>query len=340
MNCDKNSIGISAVFFTFNFIKLGIPYVPKLAIISRDYLSYEKAFNEFKQSGKIDDVDLVWANKHADGMPMANIEYALANPNIMSRYIDNCRNILWLQSTWAGVTPLIEQSKRDYKLTGLKNVFGAQMREYVMAYVLYFQRKVPELMRNQEQQQWQQHSILTLQNQTMGIMGLGNIGHDVAVAAKAFGMRILSLNASSKPNVADEHFHIEGILTFANQADVIVNLLPHTQQTTGLCNKDFFDAMRPNAIFINAGRGNIISNDNELLRALNNKKLRAAVIDVFKVEPPPPKHPFWNNPALMVTNHTAASSQPELIFSVFKENLLNIQHNRPLTGLINMQLGY
>lgn len=103
--------------------------MPKLAIISRNYRAYEKALNELQASGEIDDIELIWANEHADNAPLAEIEYVLANPNIMSTYITQCHQLIWLQSTWAGVNTLIDTKKTDYQLTGLKNIFGPQMRE-------------------------------------------------------------------------------------------------------------------------------------------------------------------------------------------------------------------
>ncbi|MFT5543549.1 MAG: phosphoglycerate dehydrogenase-like enzyme [Glaciecola sp.] len=340
MNCDRNSIGNCAVFFTANCIKLGISSLPKLAIISRDYLHYQNALAQLKLNGEFTSVELVWANKDAEGAPLEQFEYVLANPNIMSRYIEKCHNLLWLQSTWAGITPLIGKLKRDYQLSGLKDVFGGQMREYVMAYLLYFQRKVPELIANQERNEWQQYKIPTLQNQTMGIMGLGSIGRDVAHAAKAFGMKVQSLNASSKPDVADKHFHLDQISAFASSSDVIVNLLPHTPETNGICDSTFFAAMPMHSIFINAGRGNIIAQESDLVKALESKQIFAAVIDVFKEEPLPAKHPFWHTERLIMTNHTAASSQHELVFQVFSSNLGNITKGQPLSSLINMDLGY
>jgi phosphoglycerate dehydrogenase-like enzyme len=340
LNCDRNVIGINAIYFTVNFIKFGLFCMPKLAIISREYPAYKKALQDLQLAGEFNDVELIWANEHADGACLVDIEYALANPNIMSRYIDECHNLNWLQSTWAGVNTLVNQSKRDYQLTGLKNVFGAQMREYVMAYLLYFQRHIPELMTNQQQRHWQQYRIPTLQHQTMGIMGLGSIGKDVARAAKAFGMSVYSLNASSKPVEADQHFKLAQLYEFANKVDVIVNLLPHTIETTGICDARFFESMRAHAIFINSGRGSVIKDDNDLVNALNNRHIRGAVIDVFKAEPLSTDHPFWDTPNLLMTNHTAATSQHELVFEVFKNNLRKKLQSLPLDSGINMNQGY
>jgi len=314
--------------------------MPKLAIISREYPAYKKALHDLQSAGEFNDVELIWADEHANGACLLDIEYALANPNIMSQYIEKCHNLIWLQSTWAGVNPLINKSKRDYQLTGLKNVFGAQMREYVIAYLLYFQRRIPELITNQQQCQWQQYRIPTLQNQTMGIMGLGSIGKDVALAARAFGMNVYSLNAASKPPEANQHFNLAQLHEFASKVDVIVNLLPHTIETTGICDAQFFENMRSHAIFINAGRGNIIKDDNDLVNALSNRNIRGAVIDVFKAEPLPTDHPFWRTPNLLMSNHTAATSQHELVFDVFQNNLRKKLQDLPLDSCINIKKGY
>ena len=314
--------------------------MPKLAIISRNFREYEQAIKEMQSTGIVNDIELIWSNEHADGAPLEQIEYALANPNIMSKYLENCHRLKWLQSTWAGVNTLVNRPKRDYELSGLKNVFGAQMREYVFAYVLYFQRKVPELLVNQQQHEWQQYYIPTLQEQTMGIMGLGSIGKELAIAARAFGMKVVSLTASSLPSEADRHFHLDHLHEFVKSSDVIVNLLPHTAGTTGICDAAFFESMKASAIFINAGRGNVIADDNDLVKALNQRQLRAAVIDVFKSEPLSKEHPFWNTPNLLVTNHTAATSQHELVFKVFKSNLLKKLKGEELDSYVDFETGY
>jgi phosphoglycerate dehydrogenase-like enzyme len=98
--------------------------------------------------------------------------------------------------------------------------------------------------------------------------------------------------------------------------------------------------MRAHAIFINAGRGNVIKEDNDLVNALNNSNIRGAVIDVFKTEPLPTDHPFWNAPNLLMTNHTAATSQHELVFNVFKNNLRKKLQGLPLDSGINIKQGY
>jgi phosphoglycerate dehydrogenase-like enzyme len=98
--------------------------------------------------------------------------------------------------------------------------------------------------------------------------------------------------------------------------------------------------MRAHAIFINAGRGNVIKDDNDLVNALNNRNIRGAVIDVFKTEPLSTEHPFWHTPNLLMTNHTAATSQHELVFKVFKDNLRNKLQGLPLNSGINMEQGY
>ncbi len=312
----------------------------KLAIISRDHEAYQQAFEILKDNKGYTDIDLFWADEHAEGLALSDANIILGNPNICSTYIDQCANLIWFQSTWAGVTPLISQAKRDYLLTGLKGVFGAQMREYVMAYVLLFQRKVEAFNARQSNKHWEQELLPTLKGKVMGIMGLGDIGHDVAQAAKAFGMQIHSLNAHSRPAIADKHFHLSSLVEFTESCDVIVNLLPHTPDTDGICDDAFFNATKPECIFINGGRGNVIADDAMLVKALNERRLKAAVLDVFKQEPLPKEHPFWTTKQLYITNHTAASSMHASVFELFTENLSRFRRKQDLIGKVDFKKGY
>lgn len=312
----------------------------KLAIISRDHKAYQQAFEILKNSEGYADIELFWANEHAEGLELSEANIVLGNPNICSKFIDQCSNLIWFQSTWAGVTPLINSTKRDYVLTGLKGVFGAQMREYVMAYVLLFQRKIEAFMSRQSNSHWEQELLPTLKGKVMGIMGLGDIGYDVALAAKGFGMQIHSLNARSRPEVADKHFHLSTLVDFAESCDVIVNLLPHTPDTNGICDEAFFNATKPECIFINGGRGNAIADDAMLVKALDEGRLKAAVLDVFKQEPLPQEHPFWTTKQLYMTNHTAASSMHASVFELFTENLARFRNKQDLIGKVDFNKGY
>jgi phosphoglycerate dehydrogenase-like enzyme len=312
----------------------------KLAIFSRDYSHYKSAFEAEKQRGNFHNIELIWANKNAENAPLNDINIAFGNPNLCADFIHECNNLAWFQSTWAGIKPLIEQSKRDYLLTGLKGVFGAQMREYVMAYILYFQRKVEKFKSSQSQKAWEQEVLPTLNNKIMGIMGLGSIGEDVANAAKAFGMQVYSLNARSTPTSADRHYFLDDLTQFAERCDFVVNLLPHTPETDGLCDAKFFNALKPGACFINGGRGNVLANDTDLVSSLKSGQLKAAVLDVFKQEPLPHEHPFWHVPNLYITNHTAASSQHHIVWEYFASNLGLFSDNKALKGVIDFNQGY
>lgn len=314
--------------------------MPNLAIFSRDHEEYLCAFNAEKKEGLHKGIELIWCDAHAQGAPLQDVNIVLGNPNLSSQFIDKCSNLEWFQSTWAGIKPLLDNPKTDYLLTGLKGVFGAQMREYVMAYILYFQRKIEIFNQTQSKQQWMQEVLPTLDNQTIGIMGLGDIGRDVASAAKVFGMTVCSLTASSRPPEADEHYFIADIAKFAQRCDYIVNLLPHTAATDGLCDSHFFSNVKPNAVFINGGRGNILKNDTDIVMALQSKRLKGAVLDVFRQEPLDESHPFWTTQNLFITNHTAASSQHTRVWRYFSDNLSAFIAQEPMRGIINFNRGY
>nr|WP_136251860.1 D-2-hydroxyacid dehydrogenase [Ningiella ruwaisensis] len=289
-----------------------------LAIVSRDYSRYQQAF---LASTYTDKVELIHAASQANDKVHKYAEIILSEPDIAASFLPFCKSLKWLQSTWAGNNKLQRVKKRDYVLTGTKGIFGAQMREYTMAYILYFERDIPFFLNTQSKRQWKQKSPSTLVGKTLGIMGLGSIGIELAKAAKAFGMSLAAITNTQTPLADVDYFRLSERNEFADCCDFIVNLLPETEATKGICDEVFFKAMRANAIFINAGRGTVLKDEQVLVNALDSKQLSAAVLDVFKEEPLPPDSMLYQHANIFITNHTAAMSNPEGVFDVFKTNL-------------------
>jgi phosphoglycerate dehydrogenase-like enzyme len=129
-------------------------------------------------------------------------------------------------------------------------------------------------------------------------------------------------------------------LNFAPNCDVIVNLLPETQDTKGVCGHAFFEAMKSSAVFINAGRGSVLENDEAIIDALRSNAIHAAVLDVFADEPLNSEHPFYQLENCYITNHTAAVSNPQKVFSVFAQNLRRFIVSEPLQYQHNFLKGY
>lgn len=309
-----------------------------LVIISRDHLAYQLLFEQHCQDMK--HIHLSYCGQQATQASLVSAHIILSEPDLVAGFIDQCLSLQWVQSTWAGNNKLQHHPKRNYILTGVKGIFAQQMREYVMAYILYFQRHIASFKNLQKNMTWKTLPLGTLEGKTLGIMGLGSIGLEVAKTAQHFGMCIKAITRNSQELEDVNYYPTSELYTFAKDCDYIVNLLPQTQQTEGLCNSKFFNNMKNSAIFINAGRGSIIDHEQTLVDALQNKQIFAAVLDVFVNEPLAADSKLYTAPNCYITNHTAAMSQPKRVFGVFLQNLERFTQQQTLLYQHDFQRGY
>lgn len=310
----------------------------KLAIVSRDYFVYERLFAALEYANT--EVELIYAGDTVDQLVTKHAEIILSEPDVAARFIHNCSTLRWLQSTWAGNNALQHIAKRDYLLSGTKGIFTAQMREYVFAYILYFQRQIAKFKELQSARCWTSMELDTLVGKRIGIMGLGSIGCEIALTAQTFGMHISAITARNTPLEAVEYFTLSERLSFVKDCDYVLNLLPETHDTKGVCDDAFFATMKQSAVFLNAGRGSILLNDQVIIDALNKRTIYAAVLDVFEQEPLSSGHPFYQLKHCYITNHTAAKSAPEKVFSVFTQNLQRFIAAQPLLYEHDFTKGY
>jgi phosphoglycerate dehydrogenase-like enzyme len=309
-----------------------------LVIISRDHQAYQLLFEQHCQRFK--QIHLSYCGQQANRAKLASAHIILSEPDLAAEFIDRCSSLKWLQSTWAGNNKLQQHLKRDYVLTGVKGIFAQQMREYVMAYVLYFQRQISSFENLQKNLRWDTLPLSTLDGKTLGIMGLGSIGLEVAKTAQHFGMHIRAITRGSQGLKDVNYYPISRLYEFAKDCDYIVNLLPQTPQTERLCTPLFFTTMKRSSVFINAGRGSIVDHEQTLIDALQNNEILAAVLDVFENEPLSAESKLYTAPNCYITNHTAAISQPDRVFSVFLQNLERFTRQQHLLYTHDFHRGY
>jgi len=273
--------------------------------------------------------------------PMDECEIVLGAPSMIAKELSNLPNLKWVQSTWAGVEPLLDPSLRhDYILTNARGVFGGLMSEFVFGYLLAHERKIFELTQAQQRKEWKHFLTGTLRGKTIGLLGVGSIGAEVARTAKFFNMTIRGYTRSSEDcEFVDEYFHVGELLKFANGLDYLVSILPNTKETRKIVDAELLSALPPHCVFINIGRGSAVD-ESALVEALESDKLAGAVLDVFEQEPLPQEHPFWTTKNLQMTFHTSAPSFPEDIAKVFVENYRLHVEGKPLKYQVDFERGY
>jgi phosphoglycerate dehydrogenase-like enzyme len=262
------------------------------------------------------------------------------SPGMIAGILPNMPTVDWVQSSWAGVTPLMALDHRDYVLTGIKDVFGPQMAEYTIGYLLAHELKVLQRMREQHAHNWFIEHSGTLAGKHMGIMGAGSIGRAIARTAKRFGIRVTGLSRSG--TTVDDFDNVLTVIQlglFLQCLDYLVSTLPQTGDTDNLLDAAALAKLPPHAYFIKVGRGNVVD-DTALITARENDRLAGAALDVFDQEPVPKDSPLWDTPNLSVTAHISAISHPLLIVPVFVDNYRRYINQQPLKYVIDFATGY
>ncbi len=272
------------------------------------------------------------ASEQLDG-----VEILFGPPDACVPLLPGAGSLRWLQSSWAGVTPLIDSSRRDYQLTGVKGIFGELMREYVLGWLLALERNI--ISRSQAVA-WQPEQDGMLAGKTLGIMGTGSIGSAVAKTAKSFGLHTRGLNSDGRScEWFDSCYDSANAVRFAKGLDYLVALLPATQATRGCVSFEVLNALNASAIFINAGRANCV-HVKDLEKTLRSGRLRAAVLDVLDTEPLPLDDPLWKVDNLYITSHTAAPTLAEAVVGVFADNYRRYVAGDELLYGVDFEQGY
>lgn len=256
-------------------------------------------------------------------------------------------NVRWIHTLSAGVEHVLfpELIESPVPLTNGRGVFRRSLGEWVVAAALFFAKEFRRAVHNQEGGLWQQFDIEELHGRTMGIVGYGEIGQAAAALAKPFGMRILAIRrytARSKADpLLDGVYPPEQLHALLRESDYVVIAAPHTPATRGMIGEAEIAAMKPNAVVINVGRGPVII-ESALVRALEDRRIRGAALDVFDDEPLPAAHPFWRMSNVLISPHCADHTEGwlELAVTQFIENFHRFQKGEPLRHVVDKRAGY
>ena len=255
-------------------------------------------------------------------------------------------NLKWVHAISAGVNylPLAELQAQGIILTNSSGIHKYTITEYVIGALLYYLRDFGQLKENQKNQKWDLDvQTEQLHEKTLMIFGIGNIGRQLAVVAKTFGMRVIGVNTSGR-NVAevDETLSQEESKDRLQDANVIVSILPQTPETIGFFNKERFSKMQPGTLFVNVGRGSSVETE-ALLDALDQGILSFAVLDVFNNEPLEEESPLWSHKKILISPHNSGSVAHfrEALYGIIKPNIAAYaQNGKPAVNVIDYEKSY
>ncbi|MBK1787476.1 D-2-hydroxyacid dehydrogenase [Prauserella cavernicola] len=262
-------------------------------------------------------------------------------PTALLRHARRLRWVhLWAAGADAALSPeLVEHSAT---LTSSKGHGAVPLAEHALMLMLMLSRDAPRWLRAQRLRRWEPFAHGELNGLTVGIIGLGNSGSDLARKAKAFHMTVLGMRRGTvRPDGVDELFPVSRLGEMLSLSDFVVVTAPRTPETVGLLGEPEFRRMRRTAHFVCISRGGV-ADDAALLRALREGWIAGAGIDAHGVEPLPPDSPFWDLPNVILTPHngTSRSETRQRGVDVFCQNLGRHVEGHPLVNLIDKQTGY
>jgi phosphoglycerate dehydrogenase-like enzyme len=278
----------------------------------------------------------------------------------------------WIQLHSAGLDHLFGNpilDAHEIEITTTSGIHATPMAEYSLAMMLAFAYKLPLMLQLQAKGQWQNRKSESqgggalfepreLRDQMLGIIGYGSIGRELARIADALGMRVLAAKRDlmmladeegytvpglGDPNgdIPDRIYPSEAVASMARECDFLVNTLPMTANTRGMIGETVFEEMKPTAIFINVGRGGTVD-EKALIKALRERKIGGAALDVFEEEPLPANSPLWKLENVILSPHVSGNSTRyhERAARLFVENLHRYLEGEPLLNRVKREREY
>jgi phosphoglycerate dehydrogenase-like enzyme len=254
--------------------------------------------------------------------------------------------LLWIQASSAGIGQFIKRYHYDTRLpntifTTSSGIHARPLAEFcIMAMLMHYKKLLP-MIRNQENHHWERFACTDLEGRTMGIVGLGHIGTQVAQMACSLGMRVIGTNAEPPAPCVDQFFLPEDLHRMLPLADVLVLSVPHTPKTEKMIGKTELDLLKPGTYLVNIARGAVID-EAAMIEALRSNHLSGAALDVFAEEPLPPASPLWDMENVLVSPHSASTSdrENERLTDLFCDNLRRFINKQPLRNVLNPDLYY
>ncbi|MDR4887555.1 D-2-hydroxyacid dehydrogenase [Fredinandcohnia sp. QZ13] len=268
--------------------------------------------------------------------------------DLTPEHIEMANNLKWIMVISAGLElmPFQAIKEKGILVTNVRGIHKIPMAEYTLSMMLHVTKKNMIIVEQQKSKSWDRLThfpVGELHGKTIGILGVGAIGGEIARLAKAFNMKTIGVNRSgNKHEYIDEMVQFDKLNYICEKADYLVSVLPSTNETKYILNDTHFDRMKKESVFINIGRGDLVK-DEVILRAIQSNKIAHAVLDVFEQEPLPSDHPFWTLENVTVTPHISSKSkfyQPRS-FEIFEKNLhIFKQGGSEFINKIDLNRGY
>jgi D-2-hydroxyacid dehydrogenase (NADP+) len=303
---------------------------------------------------KLTDVsELAQSERKGDAAAGKQLDALLAGADIIygfsipAKMVSRAPKLKWFQTMSAGVDRFLDDEFRRSPviMTSVKGIHATPISEFALCLMLMLAKQAPLAFRQKQQKQWQLFLAATLRSKTVGIVGLGHIGREVARLAKAFGMRVLatrrSARRSRRARYVDRLLAPDKLRDLLAESDYVVLTLALTPETRGIIGEAELRSMKPTAYLINVARGGLVD-EAALVRALEEQRIAGAGLDVFTTEPLPQDSPLWGFENVIISPHIAGGMEDYVAraTAVFCENLRRYLGGRRLINVVDKGKGY
>ncbi len=257
-------------------------------------------------------------------------------------YVNDFPNLKVVQSVGAGIDHLLHTAiPNEIQITRIVDpTLKQDMFEHVLSCIMTEMKNLLPYYKKQQSKEWKPQNYLSINQTTISILGLGEIGKLVAEKLVELGFKVKGWSNSAKDiNGVEAYFGEDGLAEAVKDVNFVVNILPLTQVTKGILNANLFNLFTIPSTLINVGRGGHL-NDVDLIQAINNGKVKNAYLDVFHQEPLNEDHPFWINDAVYITPHIASITNPETAILQVADNYKRLKNNEALQNKVDLKRGY
>jgi phosphoglycerate dehydrogenase-like enzyme len=269
---------------------------------------------------------------------------ALLGWGVTPGFFARAPRLRWVQALTAGVESWLARADLppDLVLTCARGTHRVQMPENILAALFHLTKPYTAAALDQRESRWTRRVSEPLAGKTLGILGLGAVGQEVARKAAALELRVIGTRRTPAPvSHVERVLAPEGTPEVLRAADFVLVLLPLTPATRGFVNAERLRQMPPHAYLLNFARGDLVV-DADLVAAVRARTIAGAVLDVFRTEPLPADHPFWTTDGITVLPHIGGlhPRRDELVAALFVENLGRFVEGRPLREVVDRTRGY
>ncbi|WP_050606283.1 phosphoglycerate dehydrogenase [Clostridium niameyense] len=255
------------------------------------------------------------------------------------------KNLKWIQLSSAGIDqlPIDKIRNGNIKVTNNNGSYSIPIGEWIVLKTLELFKNSKKFYEKQQNKIWKLDTdILEIYNRTIGFIGTGSIAKEAAKRFQGFGVKILGINTKGRPvKYFDKCYAKENMNEMLPQCDVVIVTLPYTKETDNFVNKEVFNYMKNDIVFINISRGNIVDQE-ELINNIKARKIKSAALDVFNEEPLTPDNYIWSLDNVIITPHNSwlSDRRNERRFEIIYKNMKRYVEQKDLIGVIDINKGY